>query len=48
METGLVYKLTGAIIVGLLSMWIFDFGIIGGVVGAIAGWFLVGYFIAKL
>ena len=48
METKLVFNLSGAIIVGLLSMWIFDFGIIGAIAGAIAGWFIGGYLNGKL
>ena len=48
METNLVFKLSGAIIVGLLSMWILDFGIVGGIVSAIAGWFLGWYLYGKL
>ena len=42
METQLIYNLSGAIVFGLISMWILNLGIIGGILFAIAGWFLGG------
>jgi hypothetical protein len=48
MKKKLVFNLSGAIIVGLLSMWIFDFGITSGIASAIVGWFIGGILYGKL